>query len=53
MVNRRTFELIIVTVILVETARHSLVRLWAHKTFDATDPGSLSHKAAEVGVILT
>ncbi len=52
-VNRRTFELIIVTVVLVEVARVSLLKLWAHKAFVTTSPDSLSHKVAEVGVLLT
>ena len=49
--NRRTFETVVIIVILMQPVL-GLVRLWAHKTVATTQPGSLTHTAAQ-DVILT
>jgi hypothetical protein len=50
-VNRRIFEMMIVVAALTKPVFGS-TRLWAHKTFNATDPGSITHTIAEVVSIL-
>lgn len=50
--NRRTFELIVVTGMLLRPVFGG-VRLWSVKTMGATAPGSLLHGVAEVLAILT
>ena len=49
--NRRIFEMMIVVAALSKPV-FGATRLWAHKTFNATDPGSITHAVAEVVVIL-
>lgn len=51
MPTRRIFELAIVTAILARPA-FGLVDLWARKTLGTSQPGSVSHGAAEVLVVL-
>jgi hypothetical protein len=51
--TRRMFELVVVTVVLVEVVRTGIGKVWAHKALITTRPGSASHSAAEVGVIIT
>jgi hypothetical protein len=50
-VNRRIFEMMIIVTVLAKPVLGS-TRLWAHKTFAATEPGSITHSVAEVAVIL-
>jgi hypothetical protein len=50
-VNRRIFEMTVVIVVLSKPVLGA-TRLWAHKTFGATQPGSITHAVAEVAVIL-
>lgn len=50
--NRRTFEMTIVIVALLHPV-FGAVRLWAHKTWGATTPGSISHNVADVVGILS
>lgn len=50
--NRRAFEVTIITVVLMQPV-FGLVRLWARKTFLSTDPGSISHRLADVTTIAT
>jgi len=50
--NRRTFELMVVTVALCRPVFGGM-RLWGMKTMGATAPGSLLHGIAEVITILT
>lgn len=45
-VNRRTFETIIIVVVLMQPVL-GLVRLWAHKAVATTQPGSFTHTVAE------
>jgi hypothetical protein len=52
MPNRRTFELIIVSGMLLRPVFGS-ARLWSVKTMAATSPGSFMHTFAEVVSILT
>ena len=49
--NRRIFEYMIVVAALTKPV-FGATRLWAHKTFNSTDPGSITHTVAEVVVIL-
>jgi hypothetical protein len=46
-VNRRTFELMLLTVVLWDMGKGTL-RLWTRKTWQSTVPGSPAHTAAEV-----
>lgn len=50
--NRRVFELIIVTGLLVRPVFGGM-RLWSVKTMQATQPGTVLHVVAEVVAILT
>jgi hypothetical protein len=52
MLNRRGFELVIVTIGLTRPVFGGM-RLWAVKTMNATAPGSPLHVFAEVVSILT
>lgn len=45
-VNRRTFETVVLIVVLMQPVL-GLVRLWAHKTVATTTPGSFTHTVAE------
>jgi hypothetical protein len=45
-VNRRTFEMVVIVVILMQPAL-GIVRLWAHKAMVANAPGSLMHTVGE------
>jgi hypothetical protein len=49
--NRRIFESIVLVSVLLKPVIGAS-RLWAHKTFNATEPGSITHSVAEVAVIL-
>lgn len=51
MPNRRTFELIIITSLLMRPAFGTL-RLWSSKTLRTKDPGSVLHGIAEIGVVI-
>jgi hypothetical protein len=44
--NRRTFEMVVLVVILMQPA-FGLVRLWAHKQMATNPPGSLMHAVGE------
>ena len=44
--NRRTFEMVVIIVILMQPAL-GVVRLWAHKKLVTSPPGSLMHAVAE------
>jgi hypothetical protein len=46
-VNRRVFELILVTVVLWDLGKGS-IRLWERKTWARTTPNSVSHKTADL-----
>lgn len=52
MPNRRVFELIIVTSMLLRPVFGS-VRLWSVKTMQTTQPGTVLHVTAETLAILT
>ena len=45
-VNRRTFETVVLIVVLMQPVL-GLVRLWAHKAVATTQPGSFTHTVAE------
>ncbi len=47
MPTRRTFELMLITVVLWDLARGT-IRLWTRKTWADTNPGSPAHTAAEL-----
>ena len=44
--NRRTFEMVVLIVILMQPAL-GVVRLWAHKQMVTSPPGSLRHMVGE------
>lgn len=46
MVNRRVFELILVTVVLWDLGKGT-IRLWERKTWASTQPGSITHTIAD------
>ena len=46
MVNRRTFETVVLIVVLMQPVL-GLVRLWAHKAVATTAPGSFTHTVAQ------
>lgn len=50
--TRRIFELMIITAVLVRPAI-GLVHLWAKKTLDTHEPGTLLHGVAEIATVLT
>ena len=45
--NRRTFELMLLTVVLWDMGKGTL-RLWTRKTWQSTTPGSTAHTTAEL-----
>lgn len=45
-VNRRTFEMVVIIVILMQPAL-GIVRLWAHKAMVANAPGTVMHAVGE------
>ena len=47
MPTRRIFELILITVVLWDLGKGT-IRLWERKTWNATQPGSLTHELADV-----
>lgn len=47
MPTRRIFELVLITVVLWDVGKGTL-RVWTHKTWGATQPGSLTHETADV-----
>lgn len=47
MPTRRVFELILITVVLWDVGRGTL-KLWVHKTWGSTTPGSPAHETADV-----
>lgn len=51
MPTRRIFELAIVTAILARPA-FGLIHLWALKTLNTSQPGSLAHGTAEIVTVL-
>jgi hypothetical protein len=48
--NRRTFHLILITVVLWDLGKGA-IRLWERKTWASTRPGSISHDAADLASI--
>ena len=44
--NRRTFEMVVIVVILMQPAL-GIVRLWAHKAMVANAPGTVMHAVGE------
>lgn len=44
--NRRTFEMMVLTIILMQPAL-GVVRLWAHKKLVTAAPGTVMHAVAE------
>jgi hypothetical protein len=51
MPTRRTLELVVITVILVQPVL-GMVKLWAIKTMATTRDGSILHAAAEIGSVV-
>lgn len=47
MPTRRIFELVLVTIVLLDLGKGT-IRLWTRKTWSATNPGSLAHETADV-----
>ena len=47
MPTRRIFELIIITVALWDVGKGTL-KIWVHKTWGSTTPGSPAHETADV-----
>jgi hypothetical protein len=47
MPTRRIFELTLITIALWDLGKGTL-RLWTRKTWAATQPGSITHSAAEL-----
>jgi len=52
MPTRRTLELIVITVVLLHPVA-ALVKLWSHKTLATAPEGSVSHRAAEIGSVIS
>lgn len=52
MPSRRILELIVVTTVAMRPV-FGLVRLWARKTLDSQNPGTVSHGLAEVLTVVT
>jgi hypothetical protein len=50
--TRRIFELIIVAGVLLHPAM-GLVHLWAKKTLDTHEPGTILHGVAEIATVLS
>ena len=50
MLNRRGFELVLLTVVLWDLGKGT-IRLWTRKTWASTNPGSPAHTAAEIASI--
>jgi len=50
--SRRILELIVVTTVAMRPV-FGLVRLWARKTLDSQNPGTVSHGLAEVLTVVT
>lgn len=51
MPTRRIFELVVVTAVLVRPA-FGLIHLWARKTLDTQQSGTVIHGAAEIATVL-
>lgn len=52
MPTRRIFELIIVTGILMVPAK-GLLKMWAAKTLNTSDPGTIPHGAAQIVTVIS
>lgn len=52
MPTRRIFELTLVTIVLMHPAL-GLTRLWAKKTLDTHEPGTILHGIAEIVTVLS
>lgn len=52
MPTRRTFELIIITIMLTKPAL-AMVHLWANKAFQDAQPGTVKHGAAEIITVVS
>jgi len=52
MPTRRTLELIVITVVLMHPVA-ALVKLWSHKTLATSPEGSVPHRAAEIGAVVS
>lgn len=50
MPTRRIMELTLITIVLWDLGKGTL-RLWTRKTWNATQPGSVTHSAAELASI--
>jgi hypothetical protein len=51
MPTRRIFELMLVTAVLVRPA-FGLIHLWARKTLDNQEPGTILHGVAEIVTVI-
>jgi hypothetical protein len=47
MPTRRIFELTLITIVLWDLGKIT-ARIWAHKTWASTTPGSVGHEAADI-----